>query len=182
VFVRDRRDHTTSRVSVNTARVQGNAESSTPSISAGGRFVTFHSYASNLVGSDTNDAPDVFVRDREAGATSRVSVSSSGVEGNSSSWLPSISVGGRFVTFYSGASNLVGGDTNDAFDVFVRDRGNHTTSRVSVGSSGVEGNAYSYDPSISAGGRFVAFYSDASNLVGSDTNDAGDVFVRGPLG
>jgi len=108
-------------------------------------------------------------------------VSSAGVAGNADGYAPSISADGRYVAFYSGASNLVGADTNDAFDVFVRDRTNHATRRVSLSSGGAAGNAYSYDPAISADGRFVAFYSDASNLVRADTNGAGDVFVRGPL-
>jgi Tol biopolymer transport system component len=166
---------------VSIAGVVGNADSYAPSVSADGRFVAFHSYASNLVGGDTNGAADVFVRDRETDTTSRASVSSAGVQGNSDGYLPSISADGRFVTFYSGASNLVGGDTNDAFDVFVRDRADHTTRRVSLSSGGVQGNAYSYDPAISADGRYVTFYSDATNLVGADTNAAGDIFVRGPL-
>jgi len=181
VFIRDRTNHKTSLVSVSVAGAVGNADSYAPSISADGRFVAFHSYASNLVGADTNAAADVFVRDRGTDTTSRASVSSAGVQGNSDGFLPSISADGRFVAFYSGASNLVGGDTNDAFDVFVRDRTDHTTRRVSLSSRGVQGNAYSYDPSISADGRFVTFYSDATNLVGGDTNAAGDVFVRGPL-
>jgi Tol biopolymer transport system component len=181
VFIRDRRTRTTTLVSVSIAGAVGNADSYAPSVSADGHFVAFHSYASNLVAGDTNGAADVFVLNREARTTSRASVSSAGVEGNADGYLPAISADGRFVTFYSGASNLVGGDTNDAFDVFVRDRRYHTTRRVSVNSSGVEGNAYSYDPAISADGRFVTFYSDATNLVGGDTNDAGDAFVRGPL-
>jgi Tol biopolymer transport system component len=181
VFVRDRRSHTTRRVSVSSAGVEGNADSSTPSISADGRSVAFESFASNLVGHDTNGAADVFVQGYKVGTTRRVSVSSAGVEGDSDSYLPSISADGRFVAFYSGATNLVGGDANDAFDNFVRDMGNRRTRRISMSSAGVEGDAYSYDPSISADGRFVAFYSDAANLVGHDTNDVGDVFIRGPL-
>jgi Tol biopolymer transport system component len=163
------------------AGVAGNSDSSAPSISADGRFVAFQSYASDLVGGDTNGTIDVFVRDRKTGTTTRISVSSADAEGNSGSFLPSTSAEGRFVAFYSDASNLVGGDTNDAFDILVRDLRNHTTRRVSTSSAGVEGNGNSYDPAISAEGRFVAFSSDASNLVGGDTNDTTDVFVRGPL-
>ena len=178
VFVRDRWTHTTRRVSVSSGGVEGNSDSAEPSISANGRFVAFTSDASNLVTGDTNDLPDVFVRDIWTHSTKRVSVSSAGVQGDSYSAAPSISSDGRFVAFTSVASNLVGGDANAVYDVFVRDRWTRTTTRVSVSSGGVEGNSDSYDPSISADGRFVAYYSWASNLIGVDANGTTDVFVR----
>lgn len=102
---------------------------------------------------------------------------SSGVQGNSASQEPAISANGRFVAFWSFASNLVAGDTNGRVDVFVRDRQDGTTTRVSVSAAGVQGNGASYEPAISADGRFVAFHSDATNLVAGDTNGAPDVFV-----
>ena len=120
---------------------------------------------------DTNEATDVFVRDRQTGATRRVSVGPGGVQGDSSSFTPSISADGRFVAFSSSASNLVPDDINGIPDVFVRDRQTGTTRRVSVGPGGVQGNSSSFDPAISADGRFVAFISAASNLVPGDTND-----------
>jgi Tol biopolymer transport system component len=152
-----------------------------PSISASGRFVAFESTASNLVPGDGNGTSDVFVRDRKRGKTRRASLSSAGAEGNGSSHSASISADGRFVAFYSFASNLVAGDGNGFFDVFVRDRKSGKTRRVSVRSNGAEGNDHSFNPSISADGRFVAFDSGASNLVGGDGNGVFDVFVRGPL-
>src|SRR5688572_19439579 len=97
----------TSRVSVSSNGEQGNHESSAPAISADGRFVAFNAYASNLVPGDTNDLGDVFVHDRRTGQTTRVSVSSSGGQGNSVSNGPCISADGRYVAFTSGASNLV---------------------------------------------------------------------------
>src|SRR5262245_39102687 len=100
----------------------------------------------------------------QAQSTSRVSVSSAGAEGNSESFFPSISADGRFVAFTSLASNLVEGDTNDRYDVFVCDRASGTTRRVSVSSSGDQANADSAEASISADGRFVAFHGLASNL------------------
>jgi hypothetical protein len=107
-----------------------------PAISAGGRFVAFWSYASNLVAGDTNEASDVFVRDMAAQVTQRVSVGPGGQQANNnSSFDPAIS-GGRFVAFASTASNLVAGDTNDTADVFVRDMVAQVTRRVSVGSGG----------------------------------------------
>ena len=102
-------------------------------ISADGRTVAFDSYASNLVPGDTNmcvsqsdgqqrNCVDVFVHDRKAGTTGRVSVTSAGVQGNGDSFDPVLSASGRFFAFDSDATNLVAGDTNGATDVFVRDR------------------------------------------------------------
>lgn len=113
------------------------------------------------------------------GSTERMSVSSSGRQGNSASYVGSISADGRFVVFSSYASNLVPGDTNSLADAFVHDRQTGTTERVSLGLGGVQGEGYhSYGEAISANGRFVAFQSGASNLVPGDTNGATDVFVR----
>jgi len=186
----------TARVSVASDGSQGNQISgsdSRPALSSDGRFVGFDSDASNLVAGDTNAFRDIFVRDTCLGApagctpsTSRVSVASDGTQGNGASVVPTISADGRFVVFRSNASNLAVGDTNGAGDVFVRDTclGGPTactpsTIRVSVASDGTQGNAgVFFDLSISADGRFVAFDSDASNLVAGDTNGAVDVFVR----
>jgi tricorn protease-like protein len=178
VFVFDRETGKTKRISVSSAGVEGNEVSASPKISADGRFVAFQSYATNLVGGDTNGYADVFVFDRETGKTKRVSVSSAGAEGNDESGHPSISANGRFVAFQSGASDLVGFDMNGVYDVFVNDRETGRTKRVSVSSAGTEGNAGSYWPSISADGRYVTVYSDASNLVAGDTNAFADVFVN----
>lgn len=112
------------------------------------------------------------------GTTERVSVASDGTQGNWNSYYPSISADGRYVAFDSEASNLVSGDTNHSRDIFVHDRQTGQTTRVSVASDGTQGSSGSYDPSISADGRYVAFESGASNLVSGDTNGAGDVFVR----
>jgi LPXTG-site transpeptidase (sortase) family protein len=181
VFVRDTVANTTTRVSVGDGigGVQGNSGSYRPSISYNGRYVAFDSWASNLSG-DTNGKPDVFVRDTVANTTTRVSVDSSGVQGNGDSLNPSISGDGRYVAFYSSATNLVSGDTNGFQDVFVYDQTTGTTARVSVDSSGVQADNASdiYLPSISYDGRYVTFYSSATNLVAGDTNGSSDVFVR----
>lgn len=188
VFVRDTVKDVTRRVSVGSAGQQGSCDidpnvddcigSIFPAISADGRFVTFRSAAPNLVPGDTNDEIDVFVRDRLAGVTRRVSVGSNGRQGNFSSSQSAISADGRFVAFRSGATNLVRGDTNGTPDVFVRDRAKGVTRRVSVGPSGRQSDGSSSSPVISANGRIVSFSSDASNLVAGDTNAADDVFVR----
>jgi RHS repeat-associated protein len=113
--------------------------------------------------------------------TSRVSVSSSGVQGNGHSRNPSVSDDGRYVAFESTASNLVAGDTNGLSDIFVRDLRLGTTTRVSVASNGSQGNNFSSDPWISPEGRFIAFESRATNLVATDTNDFIDIFLHDQL-
>ena len=177
IFVHDRQTGVTTRVSINSSGGEANAASSDPAISADGRYVAFVSAANNLVAGDTNGVGDIFVYDRQTRATTRVSVSSAANQGNADSVTPSLSADGRYVAFASQASNLVTGDTNRTSDVFVRDRQTGATTRVSVGSSGTQGNNSSREPSFSADGRFVAFTSQAGNLVTGDTNGIADVFV-----
>ncbi|OLE97519.1 MAG: hypothetical protein AUG75_07280, partial [Cyanobacteria bacterium 13_1_20CM_4_61_6] len=149
-------------------------------ISADGRFVLFLSSANNLV---TNDASgpfiDVFLRNRTNGTTTLASVNLTGTGGgNGNSIFPSASADGRYVAFESEANNLVLNDNNNVSDVFVRDLLTGTTALVSVNSAGSGGNGASTSPVISADGRYVAFVSAASDLVGNDTNGVSDVFVR----
>lgn len=165
-------------------------------VSGDGRFVAFTSAASDLVPGDTNGLPDVFVRDLVAGTTELVSVSTAGVQGNWESRYPALSDDGRFVAFASRAATLVAGDTNDYVDVFLRDRLAHTTTRVSVSSTGVQSDGDSglfsthsgcgiegcgpgteLGLAISGDGRFVAFSSDAMNLV-VPASTPGHVFVH----
>ena len=181
IFVRDTVTNTTTRVSVDSGGAEGNGYSYLPSISADGRYVAFSSNATNLVGADTNGKYDIFVRDTVTNATTRVSVDSSGTQENGDADTPSISADGRWVAFASSASNLVSADTNAKVDIFVRDTVTNMTTRVSADSSGAEGNNDSYNPSISADGRYVAFPSAASNLVSGDTNGVVDIFVRDTL-
>jgi tricorn protease-like protein len=190
VFVRDLATGKTSRVSVSSRGAQaacnGWCESTQPSLSTDGRYVAFESSATNLVRGDTNKLADVFVRDRRTGRTERVSVTSKGKQAgadrtNNGSNAPSISGDGRYVAFHSADSNLVPGDTNRTFDVFVHDRKTGRTTRVSVSSAGRQANGENVGaPSFSADGRYVAFNSLATNLVSGDTkdNDILDVFVR----
>ncbi len=178
VFVHDRQDGTISRVSLTTSGAEGNSSSLNSSMSADGRYVAFLSFASNLVVNDTNGEGDVFVRDRQSGVTTRVSVDSLGVEGNVASYHASLSADGRYVAFTSRADNLINDDTNGQADVFVHDRQSGITTRVSVNSMGTEGNKASYGPSLSGDGRYVAFASSASNLVADDTNGEPDIFIH----
>lgn len=181
LFLRDRLNGTTERVSVATGGGEGNSNSWYPSISVDGRYVAFTSLASNLVPGDTNGTWDVFVRDRQSATTERVSVGGGGLQGNLGSYTPSISSDGRFVAFESLATNLVPGDSNGISDVFVRDRLTSTTERVSVDSGGSQGNAPSASAHISADGRYVAFTSVSTNLVPGDTNGSWDIFVHDRL-
>ncbi len=178
VFVRDRTAHTTEIASIPTGGGQGNGDCEYPVISSDGRYVAFVSFASNLVAGDTNGCKDVFVRDRLAGTTERVSISSGGAQGNGECSYPAISADGRYVAFGSSASNLVAGDTSGRQDIFVRDRTASTTERVSVSTGGTQGNGDSWWPGITPDGRCVAYESAASNLVAGDTNGCEDVFVR----
>ncbi len=177
VFVHDRQEETTTRVSVNSEGEQANGSSRYTTISADGRYVGFSSLANNLVEEDANDKRDIFVHDYLEGTTMRVSVNSKGEEGSDLSIRPIISADGRHVAFDSRAHNLVIGDTNDAADVFVHDRQTGETVRVSVASDGTQANNVSFIGSISSDGRHVAFTSYASNLVARDTNGNQDSFV-----
>lgn len=181
IFVHDRLNHTTERASISSNGIQGNYESNQPSISADGRFVAFRSASSNLVAGDNNKGYDIFVHDRLNHTTEMVTISTTGNQQNSQSYEPSISSDGRFVAFRSWANNLVPGDTNKVYDIFVHDRLNHTTERVSVSSNGGQGNGWSHLPAISSDGRYVAFHSSANNLVSGDNNAWTDIFVRDRL-
>jgi Tol biopolymer transport system component len=181
IFVRDLRTGKTERVSVHSNGTEAaNGHSSHPSISADGRFVAFESAAINLVGGDTNGLIDIFVHDRETRATVRVNVSTERYQAyGGPSYHPSISGDGRYVAFVSDATNLVPGDTNKVSDVFVHDTVKRTTTRASVGSGAAEAvGGPSVHPAISGDGRYVAFASEATNLVPGDTNGFTDISVH----
>jgi len=169
------------RVSLSSAGAQGDYDCDWPSLSETGRYVAFACGATTLVPGDTNLMWDAFVHDRETGTTVRVSVASDGTESNGNTYYASIDPSGRWVAFQSSATNLVTGDTNGSGDVFVRDLQAGTTTRVSVASDGTQGNRFSWadvtGSILSANGRHVAYYSDATNLVAGDTNASSDVFV-----
>jgi Tol biopolymer transport system component len=168
----------TTRISVSSSMVQANFWSMNPAISADGRFIAFDSVADNLVANDTNGRGDVFLRDRNTGQTTRVSIASKGTEGNEPSYRPAISNDGNVIAFVSLATNLVLGDTNKKSDIFVHTRSTGQTKRVSLGTNGEQANDASNYPAISGDGRFVAFTSQASNLVAGDSNNAMDIFVH----
>jgi len=178
IFIRDRELNTTTRVSVSLAGGDANAPSLTPSISADGRYVAFHSAASNLVAGDTNWEWDIFRRDLQLGETVRVSVSVDGGDSNDDSQGASISADGRYVAFLSKAWNLVpGGSSRDA-NLFVRDMSLEETVLASVAWDGGAAETGCWGLTISGDGRHVAFVTTSDNIVNDDFNGILDVFVR----
>lgn len=178
IFVHNRLTGNTIRTSVHSAGNEGNNASDHPDISADGRFVTFHSAASNLVPGDTNVSTDIFVHDIQTALTTRVSVISTGDEANDNSFYPVISADGQIVAFNSAATNLVADDNNEFADIFVHNRLTGKTTRLSKNNAGDEANGDSMYPALSSDGRIVAFYSSATNLVPDDNNKIGDIFVH----
>lgn len=182
VFVHDLQTRETVRVSVASDGTQANTSqfrtSLQATLSADGEKVAFHSYADNLVASDTNNQPDVFVHDLQTGETIRVSVANNGAQADGDSLAPALSADGEKVVFSSRASNLVAGDTNSKRDIFVHDLQMGETIRVSVADDGTQTNSDSQHPVLSADGRKVAFSSGASNLISGDTNRERDIFVH----
>ncbi|MFN0242894.1 MAG: hypothetical protein ACKVWV_08400, partial [Planctomycetota bacterium] len=174
VFVSDRRTGVTRRVSISSSGVAGNGASAPTSLSADGRYIVFDSSASNLVPGDTNAQTDVFLHDVNTGTTTRVSTTSSGVEGNGFSVLGSISADGRFVAFETNSTNFLGDGLPGGTVVVDRQTGAMT--RASVSTGGAWG--YGARPAISGDGRFVAFDSGSTSLVDGDTNAQIDVFVH----
>jgi len=181
VFLRDRTNGSTALVSVNLAGTGGgNGDSFPTGLSANGRYALFESSASDLVAGDTNDASDIFVRDLITGTTALASAGINGEIGNGVSRNSVMTPDGRYVAFVSTATNLVAGDTNRIPDVFVRDLQAQTTTLASVGAVSTSASTpagSSESPAITPDGRYVAFYSTASNLV-TAVKTIGEVFVR----
>lgn len=171
--------NTTELVSVAAPSTSGNGYSYDHQISASGAHIVFASYAENLAPGDTNENSDVFLFNLTNGVVSIVSMDSSNTgSGNGYSDVPDVSADGRYVAFYSTATNLVAGDNNDNGDIFRRDTVAGTTTLVSVNSSGSgPGNSASFDPDITPDGRFIAFETTATNLVASDLNGVFDDIV-----
>ncbi|MBR0750398.1 PD40 domain-containing protein [Bradyrhizobium japonicum] len=167
------------RVSTSATGVQADDQSHQPVLSADGTKVAFESYADNLVPGDTNGAPDIFVKDLATGAIALVSTNASGVQGDSWSYQPVFSPDGTKLAFSSASDNLVPGDTNQAWDVFVKDLATGAVTRVSTSASGAQADGFqNSNPIFSPDGTKVAFYSDADNLVPDDTDHLRDIFVK----
>jgi len=185
VFIQDLATGANELISVNIAGTgAANGYSLEPYLNANGRYVVFHSTASNLATNDTNTRLDVFWRDRVAGLNVVASVNTNGVAGNGSSTVRGISADGRYVVFSSTSSDLVSGDNNATEDVFVRDMVSNVTVMVSRNVAGTgPGNNYSRYAAISGDGTRVAFESAATDLTAAG-NPVGNnqVFVRNLVG
>lgn len=166
VCLYDRLTGTTEQISVAVDRGAPNEASGSPSISADGRYVAFTSVANNLVRGMNSPLGEtnVYVYDRETQTTEWLSAGYDGSFQDGFSKSPSISADGRYVTFQAEAPSLVADDTNGYWDVFLHDRETGTLRRVSVASDGSQANEYSHYPSISADGRYITFFSQATNL------------------
>ena len=179
IFVLDRAAETLERISVGTSGGGGNAISGNPVVTPDGRYVVYESRATNLVANDTNSQYDVFVYDRDAGETERVSVASDGTEGDGGSFEAAVSSDGRYVVFESDATNLVDDDTEGKRDVFLHDRDTGSTTRVNVNDSGEAPSSYDSDEvDISGDGNLVVFQSQSSIFAAADNNNVVDVFLR----
>ena len=168
-------------VSINSAGTStGDGVSQAAELSKNGRFVVFESIATNLTGDPDNGLSDVFVRDLKKGITTLISKNAAGSAANGDSGRPSISYNGRFVAFSSRATDLVdGASAGGVDDVYLYDRRKQRMSLVSTNAAGTGGgNASSIRPSVNANGRFVAFESNATDLVSEDQDGAQDVYVR----
>jgi Tol biopolymer transport system component len=188
VLVRDMSTGHTVRVDIGLGGRQANGLSGCPSVSGDGRYVAYQSKASDLVEGDTNRAIDDFVYDRVTHRLHRVDVSTAGLQGTRSTRphadsltsSPAISMHGCYVAFSSAQSGLVAGDTNRFRDVFVHSCVGHRTRRVSLTAGGGQILDGSFQPAISADGRYVAFATGARLLPG-DGNRRSDIYLAGPL-
>ncbi len=161
--------------SVSASGTGANRDSYYSVISQDGRYVVFQSEATNLTANDTTSFYDIFWKDLQTGRIELVSVTTSGSSSGRNALQPAMSADGRFVAFETDASNIVAGDTNGTWDIFVRDMQTGTTQRVSVSSGGVQGGARSDSPFVTADGRYVFFHSYAA-FVPEDTNPGYDVY------
>jgi Tol biopolymer transport system component len=178
IFLYDTVSQTTTLISKDTASGPSNADSSNASISADGRYVVYESSASDLVAGDTNVTRDIFLYDTVTQTTALVSKDASGNPSNGISYSPSISADGRYIVYQSLGSNLVAGDTNSNFDIFLYDTVSQTTTLISKDASSGPSNDANLAPSISGDGRYVVWTSYASDLVAGDTNFLEDIFVH----
>jgi Tol biopolymer transport system component len=176
IFVRDRNHHRTARISNGLGGAAADGASTQASISRDGQIVAFRSSATNLVPGDTNYGDDIFVYVRKTGRITRIA--GPAAQPNGDSLEPALAGDGRFVAFVSYADNLVPHDDNQREDVFVYDRRSGRIARASESAQGAAGNGSSGQPTITPDGRFVAFLSDADNLVDGDTNRRKDIFVK----
>ena len=181
IFLHDRQTGITTRISETTTGVGGIGESFSPFLSRNGQFVAYVTRANNLVTQPLDIYYYIFVNNVLTGETTHVSVNSFGQHAHGDCFSPSVTEDGRFVSFSTYAYNLDPLDWNGVNDVFVHDRLTGQTSRVSLSSTGIEGNGGSVLPTLSSDGRSIAFMSSADNLVPGDHNGQDDVFLKNLL-
>jgi hypothetical protein len=185
IFVRDTQNNTTTRVNASSSGTEANGFTSGAAISYDGRYVVFNSSATNLVASDTNGNDDVFVRDTQNNTTTLVSVTSGGTQGNNYSITPAVSADGRFIVFMSRATNFATGVSgSNNVQLYVKDMATGGLRLITKNTSGnpMAMAASTGTPSISCDGGTVAFASNGTDLVASDTNGQPDVFVQSLVG
>lgn len=181
VFVKEMQSGTITLVSAGAVGgpANGGSGDSVVEISGDGRWVVFESEASNLVPDDTNGKRDIFLKDIQTGAVTRVSTSTDGEEGSQDSYKSAgVSADGLRVAFQSDAPDLVAGEMGNKSNIFIRDLKTGNVELVSTSSSGAAGNGDSDAVSVSADGLWVAFESAAANLISDDTNKKKDIFLR----
>ena len=176
IYRYDRNDKSLECLSMSSATVEGDFDSTAPDISSDGAVIAYTSLALNLVGGDANGFDDVYYYKHADGSVNRV-LALGGAEPNEMSYGLAISGNGRYITFASFASNYVAGDTNNRYDIFLYDIQENTVSRISMARDGSQSNGHSFTPDISSDGRYIVFRSEATNLVEGDTNGKADIFL-----
>lgn len=177
VFLYDSVTRQTQLISKPVGGGQSNGWSSRAVISADGRYIAFHSFATNLVPGDTNGQADAFVYDRLSGQLEIVSRSSSGLLSNGESKEPGICGNGRYVIFTSEATNLVSLPHNGERQIYVRDRQLGETFLATENVSGGMSNGRGHRGTLSADCKMVGISTEASDIILNDTNGARDLFV-----
>jgi hypothetical protein len=179
IYVKDLATGDLTLASTSDQGIKGNDDSySRGAMSADGSLVAFWSHATNLDPADTDVIADVFVKDLITGDITLASTSSDGTKGNAASYGQRLSADGRTLAFHSDATNLDPADTDELDDVFVKDLATGELTLASTSAEGVKGNGESEEPTLSADGSIVAFYSEASNLDPADTDEMDDVYVK----
>lgn len=177
IYLKDLQTGVLERISRKPDGNAANGYSASPALSADGRYAVFDSESPDLVSGDNNNRWDIFVRDRQSGQITRVSVGAAGTQATDNSRRPSLSADGRYLAYESAAPNLVAGDTNGAIDVFVRDLQSLPSLRANTSGAGTHANAASGEAGLSRDGRFAVFSSAATNLIDGDSNASSDVFL-----
>lgn len=178
IVVKDLGNGAVTLVSASSSGVAGNGASLNAAFSPDGHSVAFESFATNLIGTDSNSARDIFVKNLDTGQIVRASVDAAGDEPNGQSADVAWSPDGTKLVFESNASNLIPGDTNAAYDVFVKDLVSGAITRVSTAADGTQANGYSFHAHFTADGHGVIFESLATNLLPGTPAGVREVYLK----